>query len=393
MSPLRQVMVVFRKELRDAMRDRRSVTSALLMPVLGPVTIAIMFSAIASWTRQDKPLRVPVVHAERAPNLVAFLERNGAEVVPAPADAEAQVKDGKLDLALVVTDDYAGEFGAGRTARLELLVDHSRNKARVTVQRALRLLRTYSAQLGGLRLLARGVSPALATPVVVEEVDLSTPEKLAANLLGSVPIFLLMAAFVSGMYLAIDATAGERERGSLEPLLVNPVTRQAVIGGKWMATVVSAWIGVAVALAGFMVAFQKVPLQDLGVKLQFGGAQAAAMLALLVPLTLFASAIQVLMALYARTFKEAQTYLSLMMLVPVLPATATAVSPVEAKAWMMAVPVLSQTLLLGEAMRGDPVKLAWSAGASLVTLLAAGACLAAAARLLGQEKIVFGRSS
>lgn len=392
MTAWAQVLVVARKELRDALRDRRALLSALLMPILGPAMIAAMFTVLAGWTRQDKPLRLPISHAERAPNLVAFLERNNVELIPVGEDAEGKVRDGTLELALIVTPGYAEDFRAGRTAKVELLMDNSRNKARMTVMRTQRLLRGFSSQLGALRLLARGVSPALAMPVQIEEVDLSTPEKLAANLLGSVPIFLLMSVFLAGMYLAIDATAGERERGSLESLLINPAPRGAIITGKWVAAVLATWIGIAVSITGFTVAFSKVPLQDLGVKLQLGPVQVFGLVAMLVPLSFFASALQMLMALYARTFKEAQTYLSLMMMVPVIPATIAAISPSDPKTWMMAIPVLAQTKLLSEIMRGEPANPLWIALATVSSMAAAWLCLRAATALLGKEKIVFGRS-
>ncbi|MBS2020878.1 MAG: ABC transporter permease [Deltaproteobacteria bacterium] len=375
------------------MRDRRAVMSALIMPIVGPVTIAAMLTVIAGWMRQDKPLKMPVQNAERAPNLIEYLKRNSVEIEAATANPEDKVRDGTYDLVLTIPQDYAEDFTEGHTAHLELLVDNSRNKARSSVVRAQRLLRQFSTTLGSLRLLARGVSPSLANPVQIDEVDLSTPEKLAAQLLGSVPIFLLMAVFMAGMYLAIDATAGERERGSLEPLLVNPVTRMSVVIGKWAAGVTATWLGLSVALVGFGFTISRVPLQDLGVKLQLGLSHLGWLLALLIPLSLLASGVQIAMSLYARSFKEAQTYLSLLMILPVVPATVSAISPSDPKAWMMFVPVLAQSNLLSEVMRGEPLKLSWVLAAAVMTVLAAGVCLRIAVALLSKEKIVFGRSS
>ena len=394
---LRGLRAVFRKELKDHLRDRRSMTSALMMPLLGPVMFALTFTALADMMREDRPLVVAVAHQERAPNLVAFLERNGAEVKSAgdaSEDAlEEQVRSGKLDLALEIPDDYGKKFEAGKTAKVQLVIDNSRSKTQVQVRRVQALLRGYASQMGALRLFARGVSPDLASAVQVEEVDVATPEKIAASLLTVVPLFLLLSVFAGGMYLAIDSMAGERERGSLEPLLLNPVTRLQVIAGKWGAVVLASWAAFALALAGFSIALQHVPLQDLGVRAQLGAHEMLGAALVLLPLGLFASAGQMVMALFARTYKEAQTYLSMMMMVPMLPAAFLSISPVETKAWMMLVPVLGQTVLLNDVLRGEALHTSWIALAGAVSAAAAALCAAFAVRMLSQEKIIFGRGA
>jgi sodium transport system permease protein len=384
---------VLRKELTDHSRDRRSLFSGMLVPILGPVMFLGMFSLIASWTRQDKPIVIPVAGAEYAPHLIAFLQRGGAIIEKAPPDFEAQVRDGKLELALSIPEDYGKEFEAGRSAPLQLAFDSSSNKTRPAVARARRLLEVYMRRLSALRMIARGVSPSLVAPIDLTELDLATPEKTAANALSMIPLFLLMAAFVGGLHLAIDCTAGERERGSLEPLLVNPVSREAVVLGKWLGVVVVTCFAIVVALAGFAIAVTRVPLQDLGVKFHLGASEAAGLLAACLPLTLFAAAVQITLALFARTFKEAQTYLSMLMLVPMVPATFLSLSPVTTKAWMMAVPVLGQTVLMVDVLRGEARPFFWFLGAGLAAAVAAALFLAWAAQLLKRETIVFGRGS
>jgi sodium transport system permease protein len=384
---------ILRKELKDHLRDRRSIFSGLLMPVLGPLTFLLMFTLIASWVREDRPLTVPVAGARNAPNLIAFLQRHGALVETAPADYEEQVRDGKLDLAISVPDDYGKEFAEGRSAPLQIVSDSSRNKSRPQVFRARRLLEMFARRMSALRMIARGVSPTLVAPLELTEVDLATPEKTAANVLSMMPLFLLMAVFVGGLHLAIDATAGERERGSLEPLLVNPVSRLSVVTGKWLAVVVATLFAVVVSLAGFRLAIARVPLQDLGVKFQLGMPEIIGMLAVCVPLALFAAALQMTLALFARTFKEAQTYLSMLMLVPILPATFLSLQPIKSVLWHMLVPVLGQTLLMADVLRGEPTPPGWFALAALSATASAAALLALAARLLRSEKIVFGRGA
>ncbi|HEY2029918.1 MAG TPA: ABC transporter permease subunit [Myxococcales bacterium] len=387
------MLAVFKKELRDHTRDRRSMLSGLLVPILGPVFFLGMFMMLASWSREDKPLVIPVAGAENAPHLIAFLQRGGAVIEPAPADFEAQVRDGKMDLALSIPSDYGKEFEAGRSAPLQLAYDSSNNKARPHVTRARRLLEVYTQRLSALRMIARGVSPGLVAPLDLTELDVATAERTAANALSMIPLFLLLAAFVGGLHLAIDCTAGERERGSLEPLLVNPVSREAVVLGKWLAVVLVTVAAMGVAMLGFWLAVRRVPLQDLGVRFQLGAGETAGLLAASLPLALFAAAMQITLALFARTFKEAQTYLSMLMMVPVIPATFLSLSPIKTKLWMMAVPVLGQTVLMTDVLRGEGRPALWFVLAALSAGVAGALFLVWAGRLLRNEKIVFGRGS
>ena len=382
---------ILRKELIDHVRDRRSIFSGLLMPLLGPLMLLGVFALLASWLREDRPLKMPVAGAKNAPTLVAFLQRNGALIETAPADYEAQVREGKLDFALSVPEDYGKEFEAGRSAPLQIVEDTSQNKARPQVMRARRLLELYVRRMSALRMIARGVSPTLVAPLELTEVDLATPEKTAANVLGMLPVYLLMAVFVGGMYLAIDCTAGERERQSLEPLLVNPVSRGAIVAGKWLAISVATLAAVLVSLSGFAIALEAVPLQNLGVRFHFTAATVTGLLAACIPMALFAAALQMTLAFFARSFKEATTYLSLLMMVPIIPAVFFAVQPVKSALWMMLIPVMGQTLLMGDAMRGEPSPATWYALAAAASFACAATLLAWSARLLKSEKIVFGR--
>ncbi len=383
--------IVLKKEARDHLRDRRSLLSALLMPLLGPLVFAATFGLLAKTLRSDKQLEVPMVNAKAAPSLVRFLERQGARIAIAPADYETQVRDGKLDLALVVGEDYAKEFAAGRGAPLRLVLDASRTRAGVSIRKTVRLIQAYNAELGALRLLARGVSPQLAAPIALEELDLATPQKTAAQVLGMVPLFLLVAAFMGGMHLAIDSTAGERERGSLEPLLINPVLPRDVVVGKWLATVLVTWVAVLCTLFGFLAVLARMPLADLGLRVNIGPREVAGMLLSILPVTLFSASLQMLVATFARTFKEGQTYASLLALVPMIPGVLLMFQQGKPALWMMAVPVLGQTVLMSEMLRGDYAPASWFIAAALVVFAAAIFCLAATVRLLSSERVVFGR--
>jgi sodium transport system permease protein len=382
---------VLRTEWRLHFRDKRALAAALLLPVLGPALFGGMFSALASWRNTEAPLVLQVEGAERAPSLVAFFERAGARVEAAPADAEARVRDGKLDVVLRIPEGYGEDFRRGRPARVEVLADPSRNQARTPLLRTRALLEAYAQTIASQRLLARGVSPTLAQPLEVQELDFSTPERNAATLLATIPLFLIMAAFAGGMSVAIDTTAGERERASLEPLLLNPVHRLSLITGKWLSTSTVTMLAVTLTLLGFALVVRRVPLEDLGVKVLLGPSEVAVLLAVLAPLALLAAAVEMLVSTFARSFKEAQTYLTLVLFLPMVPSMAMTFRPVNTQGWMYAVPSLSQNLLVNEVLRGEGVTALGVAAAAASALLLAAAALVANARLLGRERIVFGR--
>jgi sodium transport system permease protein len=388
---MRELKAVVRKELRDALRDRRSLLSALLYPLLGPLLIVVMFSYIADTHTQERPLKLAVIGQDNAPTLIRYLEGQGVEIEDPPADPLAAVRDGELDVVLEIPADFGEEFRAARPAAVRLILDDSSNASQTSIKRTKRLLVGYGQQVGGLRLLARGVDPSLTNAIAIEEVDLATPQKEAANLLGMLPMFVLLAGFIGGMYVATDATAGERERGSLEPLLCNPVSRRALVVGKWLAATAFAAVSIVLTLVLTLVALTFVDLDALGIVVDLGPVEIAGVLAATIPIALFAAAAQLLIATFARSFKEAQTYLSLMMLVPMIPGVVMSIKPIHSALWMMPIPLLGQQVLLMDVLRGEPTSVLDFVLTGLSAVVLAGVCLLINARLFEREKIIFGR--
>lgn len=385
------IRTVWLKELKDHLRDHRSVLGSVVLPVMGPLLLLGMFELVKD-LRAETALDVPVIGAEHAPGLIEYLAQNGAQVLPPPAEPEALVRRGDADLVLLIEPSYAERFAEGRSAPVQLIVDGSQNDSHQNVRRLERLLSSYSQRLGALRLIARGVSPELVAPVKLEQIDLATPEKIAANLLNVVPLFLMFAALAGGMNVAIDTTAGERERGSLEPLLLNPVRRSALVLGKWLATLTASTAVTLLTLLGFMLTAHLLPLEELGMKILLGPKQALLMLGAVLPLACFGSALQMLIATFARSFKEAQTYLNLLNLVPMAPSMFLMFKPAQSEWWMLPMPTVAQIGTVVDVMRGELVP-AWHLPVIWLSSLAyAALCVAGLVRLLSQERIIFGRS-
>ena len=381
--------VVFRKELTDHWRDRRSVLGVLVMPVIGPLLLLLVFGLIAD-QQVDKRLEIPLAGAEHAPQLVEFLTMAGVTTVDPPDDPDAAVVAGDVDFVLRIPADYPERVKETRTAAVELLVDGSNTKAIGDTMYVRALVDAYSQSKARQRLILRGVAPEVAQPVILREVDLAPKRRSAANILGIIPMFLVLIAFIGGMNIAIDTTAGERERGSLEPLLLHPVSRVRLILGKWLATSVFATGVLFLGVAGFVLAVSA-STYDLGIPVIFGVSEALPVLAALLPLAMLASALQMLLATFARTFKEAQTYLSLVSLVPVAPALYLMFESKATELWMMCVPAMGQHAVITDILRGDGASplflgILWASSA-LYCALTIGLLV----KLLGRETVVFGR--
>jgi sodium transport system permease protein len=391
---MRGAWVVFDKEVRDTVRDRRALTSGLVGALIGPLIILLLVIILGRTFFQDAaeaPLELPVEGADHAPHLIEFLQQNNVIIQPAPADPRAAVRNGEVDMVLVISPDYGEAFVAGRPATVNLVNDSTRSSAGVHVERARRLLNAYSRQVGALRLAARGVSPLTVQALAVLDVDVSTPQTRTLIFLNMLPYFLIFAIFSGGAGAVIDMTAGERERGSLEPLLINPVGRSHIVLGKLLAALPFSLLPLCVTLAAFAIIFNLVPLESfIGFRLAIDPAALAGILLICLPLLLLATALQMVIATFARTFREAQTYLGFLPLLPALPGLALAFLPVRPDLWTMLIPTFGQQILVNQFMRGEPVSPLNVLISTAVTLALGVAVAYIAARLYEREQVLFG---
>ena len=360
MLPIR---AVFQKEVVDNFRDRRTLMSALLMgPVFGPVLFAFVINLSLKQTLTDvtQPLDVPVIGQQHAPNLVRFLNSRNINVVGAPetrAAAMLAVKNGTHDLVVVIPQNFAEDLADTTPATVEIISDQANTQAERASRRVLRALGSYSQQIASLRLTARGVSPGIMRPLNIDVVDVSTPSGRSAMLLGMLSYFFIFALLTGGMNLAIDATAGERERGSLEPLLCLPIKRDQLIFGKIFAACLFMSMSLMLSLTSFYFTLKFVPLEDLGMTPNFGPREVLIAFFLLAPFTLLGAALMTLVASFTRSYKEAQTWLSVVLLAPTLPILVASILMVRATTEFMLIPSLSQHLLLVGLIKNEPLNM------------------------------------
>ncbi len=389
----RTLWVTLRHEGQNHLRDRRSTFGALLFPLLGP---AILVAGIRFGITTERDVSNPVLvfGADHAPALIEALEGRGVAVVHESgkrADAELAITSGKCRVALVIADDYSQRLREGKVADLEVVLDSSRPKTLGLARRVEGAISESVQTLGALRLLARGVSPAVAHPVRLHDIDLATPEQASAKLLYVIPMMLMLSAFAGGMNIAIDTTAGERERKSLESLLLTPASRFGLLLGKWLTATLAASAVTAVGASLVAVIPPFLALEELGLRMNFSWLSAGWTLLWLMPLASFGVALEMLVASFARTFKEAQTYLSLFLLVPTLPSLLLVYNPLSSTWWTALVPALGQVTAVLDLLEGEPTRpmhlgLAWVA-----SLIYTTAALLLLERLMRNERIVFGR--
>jgi sodium transport system permease protein len=385
---LHAVLTVMRKELREAVRDRRSLMSALFYALWGPAVMALALMAMARDHGPEPPLALAIEGHSRTPALVGFFAERSVALVPGPRDPAQAIRTRELPVALVVDDEYAADFDAVRPAVLTLFYDASWSESNRQAERARALLAEYGRRIADARLVLRGISPSALTPLKVGERDLSTAAGRSATVLATLPIFVLLAAFIGGMGAAADLTAGERERGSLESLLIHPVSPVAIAGGKWAAASTVSLATVTLTLWMSQIVLRHPRIQAIDVPVGLSPTDAAGMWLVLAPLALLATAVQLYVALFAKTYKEAQTHLSMFVFLPMLPGFMFAFGSLEARPWMSAFPMLGQHVMIGDLLRGEAPSLSSVVLLTAITLAAAALAIAAAAGLLRRESIV-----
>lgn len=372
---MRTVSTVFRKEVLDNVRDRRTLMSALLMgPLFGPIIFVFLInlSIERSLSDVEQTLDVPVIGAAHAPNLAAYLVSNKLRLVDGPASRDAAleaVSKGTHDVVIVIPPDVDERLRSSLPARIEVISDRANSAAERDARRVRTALERYNRELAAMRLSARGISPLVAQALNVDDIDVSTPSGRSGLLLGMMSYFFIFALLMGGMYLAIDSTAGERERGSLEPLLALPVTRERLILGKILAACLFMMLSLALSLVAFFVALKFMPLEELGMTPNFGPEVVGQAFLILLPFVLLGAALMTLVASFTKSYREAQTWLSVLMLAPTLPILVVSVLQLRPRTEFMFVPSLGQHLLLVDMVKNeplDPVHITISVASTLV---------------------------
>ena len=353
---MKTLWTVAKKELLDLFRDRKTVMLGLLLgPIVMPALILGMGALVEKKmrTQLESTLEVPVIGAEHAPNLVAFLKGRNIEARPAPKDPDREVRDQAWDVVLKIDPGFGKQWRDSRSATVELIYDSSRQDSRIPVGRLRGVLGEYSRTVGVLRGINRGVSPEIGFAVQVAQRDVATPEARRGMLLAFLPYLLILFSFLGGAALVIDVTAGERERQSLEPLLATPAARSAIMSGKILAACLFGMLGLLLIVLAFKFSFQLAPgplrLVDVSLPVM------TQLLFVLLPMVLIGTTLLTLIAASVKSVKEAQSYMSLLMFLPIVPTIMLMVNPVKNQLWQFAVPFLAQNQMILKLVRSEAI--------------------------------------
>ena len=362
---------VYRKELVDALRDRRTLFMVLISSVaIGPLVLMLVSSLVAGIEKRAEAREVVVQGMENAPTLNNFLLRQTYSIKAAPPGYEQALRDSKLgDPVLVVPSAFEADLARGEPPVLVLVSSAANQRSQTGTGPVLRLLRAFNQEQATLRLALRGVAPATLEAVRVEERDLAAPATRAAQLATMVPFFVLMAVLYGALNAALDTTAGERERGSLEPLLMNPAARLSIVLGKWGAVASVGMLIAVLSCLSFLPGQWLLRSEALAAMFRFGVIEALAFMALLLPLAGALAALLMAIAIRCRSFKEAQANTTVLLLVVSMLPLVTVFNQEGTAPWHLWVPALAQTTLMGRVLKGEVLAWADVGTATLVCVL------------------------
>ncbi|MCG9729092.1 ABC transporter permease subunit [Shewanella sp. Isolate13] len=374
-----KIISMIRKELIDAARDKRSVMAGLYYAVGAPLLMCGMFFLLIGQLTSPEDLNIEIDNAKGAPDLVKFLSSRGI--------SQGDGEDTK-DIQLVISDDYAANMAKGLSAEVTVIADASDEKLQISIRRLEKSLQEYSGEMGSLRLIARGIDPRVMQPIKLNVEDKATPDSKAGMILGLATMTMIYAVFISGMNLAIDTSAGERERNSLALLLSHPVSTWEIVIAKIIAVTIFAMVGLVLTLIVSKFAYAFVPWQELGFAVSVNTNFMLMMLIVGAPVAIMAACLQLFVSFMAKSFKEAQSYITIVLMVPMMLAMAASynIAP-ETIQWL---PVSGQLQALIEFIKGRELPMMQLAVSSAFTLAIALGLAVGMQKSLKSEKIVFG---
>jgi sodium transport system permease protein len=391
---MRGVFTVWAKECLENLRDRRTVMTALLLgPLFGPLLFAGMLRFSLDHNRRgfDESFELAVVNSAAASNLMMALSSGGVTVRDLPggeAQARQAIATRTAKVVLEIPEDFGARLAEGRPAPLRLYSDGSRNGDARYVARVRLLIVAWSQRIASARLTLRGVDPTLLSAIALQDVDVSTPAGRSLLVLGMLSFFLILSLMTGGVYLAIDTTVGERERGTLEPLLATPVPRTSLLAGKMLATGSYMLLSMSITAFALFTVLSRLDLEQYGMSANLGPRSALIAIGITMPLVPLLTGLMTLVAAIARSLREAQAWLGILQLLPTVPLVFAGLMNLAPNLRWMAVPSLSQHLLITQLLRGEGVDLGGFAVSAGVTLLLGVLAVWTVARLYRRESLL-----
>jgi sodium transport system permease protein len=395
---MNRFVTIFRKEFTDTIRDRRTLFMMIVFPLLlvPALMIVVTNMQMSSMKKaEEKVLRVALVARANAPGLVAALTgRRDLRIIDGiPADSmEVMIARDSIDAAVVVAADFDAAVAGMRSGTIRLFYKSSDDFDMVK-RRLSGVIGSYEKQIVAERFVKLNIDAGIVNPVTVEEHDVaSMKERIGKTVGGMVPYLFVIFCFMGAMYPAIDLAAGEKERGTMETLLTAPVSRFQILLGKFAVVVLTGLMSAVVSIFGILFAVRqvsKVPPEVMSAVMAILDVQTVLLvLSLLLPLTVFFAAFLLSMSIFAKSYKEAQSMISPLTIVVILPVLIGLFPGVALDHVTAVIPVLNVSLATKEIIAGTiKTGLLLEVYASLFVL--AGLSLFGCARWFEREETIF----
>jgi len=387
MMQLKALMV---KEFKEAFRDRRALMVAMSMALLMPVMIMVMLKVAIKEAVDNPAVYVKYSGEQHAPKLIkALKDENILSFADVPEDEERNWNERNIELS--IPDTFTEDMAAGKPIELTLRADYNEKSLSSPIRRIKDVVSEHSLIIGYKRLLVRGIDTKLLQPIKLLEQDTSLPSSNAVMISLILGVYLMMAAFMSGLPVAIDSSAGERERNVLEMLLCQPVSTLKIVLAKLSCASSISIISIILMLVLTSVAMNFVDLTKIGASFSIDASTFAILLLLLVPICFLAASLQLLFAFQAKSFKEAQSTVTMLIMAPSFIPFALMMMD-DKPAWVEWVPISGQSLLMEDVFKGLPID--WNAllFTSVATVSLTVVLVLILAKRLTSEKVVMSLS-
>lgn len=381
-----QFKALLLKELKEAFRDKRALMVALSMGFLMPVVIVAMSKFMIKQAVETPAMYVKFTGAQYAPKMVKQLKDANILAFTDVPESDKKLWD-ERSVEVVIPETFSADMQSGKQINVILRADYSEKSLAAPLRRIEREIRNYSRSIGYKRLLVRGIDVKLLNPIQLMEQDTSQPSSNAMIISLMLGLYLLMGAFVSGQSIAVDASAGERERNVLEMLLCQPVKTQNIVLAKLISSALIATLSISIMLSLTTIAVGFVDLSKIGASFSLDLPTIGALMVSLVPLCFLAAALQLFVGFQAKTFKEAQSTVAMLVMVPTM--IPLALMFMESKPdWIEWVPVSGQSLIMEELFKGLPIEWAALGATTLLTMVVIAVLVFAMAKRLQSEKVI-----
>jgi sodium transport system permease protein len=395
---LRNVLIVFRKEVRDMLRDKRTLRSMVIIPVIAfPLLFSLIGWAAEKFSSEagQEASTVMLHGGDDSPKLLeAFRKSSAIQIVPYQNDARQQVSAKTIRALVEIPDGFDASVTTGNPQKVAVDYYEADMKSELAKEKLQKFFDDYRVRIAAQALAARGLPASLLEPFTVEAQNIAPPSRVGAAMFGGmIPYMIIIFCFTGAMYPAMDLTAGEKERGTMETILSSPVSRTDLVIGKFLTVVTASVVTAMISILslGFTFAQSKGRMLGAGAsatKISIDPAAVGAVLVLLLPIAVLFASVLLAVALFAKSYREAQTYVSPMIFLVIAPAIIGTLPGVELNWKTALVPILNTCLVSKEILAGNHP---WGLMAAVFGMMCFYAALGivAAVTMFNREDVLF----